>query len=283
MNKRLACNYAVIRFLPYPETQEFVNVGVVLMCPQLRCFDYRIETRRRDRVTGFFPELNPTVFIQGRRDFEQELRRLKKMLNAAQEAKQMEFGVAQDDFLALFTEIVRPRESIFRFGHIGTVLAEDPTAEITRLFGHYVERQFAQHEDFQEKIMTRRLLETFKANQVTMFKPDRLGGDDYHVTMPFVRHMGTEATDVRAIKPLDFAKDDTTRILDHGDHWVARMKRLQAQHYQPEAFLFPVRLPAQEKRTRKAAENACAELRDLGANILLFGETDRIIAFAQSA
>ena len=65
MNKRVACNYAVLRFLPYPETQEFVNIGVVLMCPELRWFDYRTETRRRDRVTGFFPELNPAVFLQG--------------------------------------------------------------------------------------------------------------------------------------------------------------------------------------------------------------------------
>ncbi len=30
---KVACNYAIIRFLPYPETEEFVNVGVVLACP----------------------------------------------------------------------------------------------------------------------------------------------------------------------------------------------------------------------------------------------------------
>jgi len=27
-----ACNYAMLRFLPYPETGEFVNVGVVVNC-----------------------------------------------------------------------------------------------------------------------------------------------------------------------------------------------------------------------------------------------------------
>lgn len=32
MNK-LACQYAVVRFLPYAETGEFANVGVALACP----------------------------------------------------------------------------------------------------------------------------------------------------------------------------------------------------------------------------------------------------------
>ena len=282
MNKRVACNYAVLRFLPYPETQEFVNIGVVLMCPELRWFDYRTETRRRDRVTGFFPELNPAIFLQGRRDFEQELRRLKKVLTATPMAAQMEFGVAQDDLIRLFNEIVRPRESIFRFGQPGTVLVENPEAEIDRLFAYYVERQFAQHEDFQERIMERRLTEVLRARQVVAFKPEQLGDDEYHIKLPFVRHVGTGARDVRAIKPLDFAKQETTRILDHGDHWVARVKRLKAMAYRPDAFLFPVRMPAQDKKIRHAADAACAELQELGVEIVLFGELDRIVAFAQA-
>jgi len=29
MTKPLACHYSVVRFCPYPESDEFVNVGVV--------------------------------------------------------------------------------------------------------------------------------------------------------------------------------------------------------------------------------------------------------------
>ena len=50
-------NGYVVRFLPYPETEEFVNIGVVMACPETGTFDFRIETRRRERITGFFPEL----------------------------------------------------------------------------------------------------------------------------------------------------------------------------------------------------------------------------------
>ncbi len=53
MKHKTICNYAVIRFLPYPETEEFVNVGVILACPETRTIDYMLETRRRDRITGF--------------------------------------------------------------------------------------------------------------------------------------------------------------------------------------------------------------------------------------
>lgn len=34
--KKLICNYSVIRFLPYPETGEFVNVGILACCPPIR-------------------------------------------------------------------------------------------------------------------------------------------------------------------------------------------------------------------------------------------------------
>ncbi len=57
MKNRFICNFAVVRFLPYPETEEFVNIGVVLACPQTGLFDYTLEKRRRDRITHFFPEM----------------------------------------------------------------------------------------------------------------------------------------------------------------------------------------------------------------------------------
>ena len=63
---------------------------------------------------------------------------------------------------------------------------------------------------------------------------------------------------------------------------MARVRRLKEKAYQPEAFLFPVRMPAQDKKTRYAADAACAELQDLGVEIVLFGEVDRILAFAEA-
>ena len=57
MNK-FVCNYAIARFRPYRETAEFVNVGVVLLCPQVDFFGHAFERRKYKRITDFFPELD---------------------------------------------------------------------------------------------------------------------------------------------------------------------------------------------------------------------------------
>lgn len=45
----VVCNYAVARFLPYRESGEFVNVEVVLACPQRGSVLYRpVPERLRD-------------------------------------------------------------------------------------------------------------------------------------------------------------------------------------------------------------------------------------------
>src|SRR5690606_28382813 len=63
MNKHLACHYSVVRFCPYPETDEFVNIGVVLACPIIGYLDFkRADLRRRGRVGHFFPELDANIY-----------------------------------------------------------------------------------------------------------------------------------------------------------------------------------------------------------------------------
>jgi hypothetical protein len=277
------CNYSVARFLPYPETQEFVNIGVVLVCPDLRLFGFRIETRRRDRVTGFFPELDPDVFIRGRHDFGQEVLRVKRLLMPEESGRQMQFSFSHEEFLQVFREIVRPRESLFRFGEIGTVLTENPVAELDRIYGQCVERQFAQHEDYQENVMAKRLAKTFRATDILGFEEQRLGDDLYHVTIPLVRRLGDELTAVRAIKPLDLAKREPTRIIEHGDRWLARIEHLRRMQYDPAAFLFPVQMPPCEQRKTRAAEQVCELLDAAGVRVVPAGETERIVDFAASA
>src|SRR5512135_1840724 len=75
--KELVCNYAIARFLPYRETGEFVNIGVVLTCPQVGYSDFLFEKRKYKRVTDFFPELDVEIFKSGLQAFLLELERLK--------------------------------------------------------------------------------------------------------------------------------------------------------------------------------------------------------------
>lgn len=146
MNKRLACNYTILRFMPYTESGEFVNLGVALACPELNWFGYRLETRRTDRIMDFFPELKlkNDVFIEGRNLFKHELDRIEKMMNDAGEDTPVRVKGNAKIFNQVFLNLVRPREEIFCFGNPQTCLTEDPKAELDKLFYYHVERNFAQ-------------------------------------------------------------------------------------------------------------------------------------------
>ena len=48
--------YSIIRFLPYAETEEFANVGIVMVAPTARFLDFQLSNKWR-RLSGFFDKL----------------------------------------------------------------------------------------------------------------------------------------------------------------------------------------------------------------------------------
>jgi len=280
MNK-LPCNYAVVRFLPYPETEEFVCIGVVLLCPKTGYFGHRVETKRRDRVTGFFPELAPEVFVKGRRIFEQQLQHVNKLLGGDENTGQMRMPRPDVNPVVAFQELVRPRESLFRFGDIGVTMAVDPAKELDRLYQHYVNRQFAQREEYQEAVMARRLTDLFRLHAVRNYRCEILGSETYTFRVPFVRGDIQTPGDIKAIKPLNFAQNDTTRIADHALIWQKRIKLLLEQNVQPDHILLPVKKAAADKRATMA-DGFCEEFRSLGVGVVEYGKHDEILFFAKA-
>ena len=277
----LPCNYAVVRFLPYPETEEFVCIGVVLLCPKTGYFGHRVETKRRDRVTGFFPELEQEVFVKGRRIFEQQLQHVNKLLGGDEKTGQMRIPRTDINPVVAFQELVRPRESLFRFSDIGVAMTEDPARELDRLYEHFVNRQFAQREEYQEAVMTRRLTNLFRLHSVMNYRVEILGNDTYKFRIPFVQGSLQLLGEIKAIKPLNFAQNDTTRIADHALIWHKRVELLLEQNVQPEHILLPVKKAAADKRAA-VAEDFCAQFRKLGVGVVEYGMHAEIVRFAKA-
>jgi hypothetical protein len=271
MNNTVTCQFAVIRFLPYPETQEFVNVGVALGCPEIGFFDFRLEMQRRDRVNRFFSELDPEVYVQGRKMFHAELDRMKHVLSD-KHARGNNWLLEPDQqaFSASFRAFVRPHESVFRFGGLGVSLAMNPGQELDALFDHFVRRQFAAHRDYQEKVMTDRLRMLFRERNVRGMESMEFEDGLYRVAIPFVR---TTEHCMVGVKPLHFGKSDTTRILDYGDHWYARIRRLQGMPRHPERLVLVMHMPS-EGRLAEAAQQARDAIQQLHG-VVLVEETDR--------
>ncbi|WP_372807821.1 DUF3037 domain-containing protein [Pontiella sp.] len=280
MKNKLACNYTVLRFLPYPESEEFVNLGVAMACPDLHWFDFRLEARRVDRITNFFPELkhNKESFIEGRKLFKEELERVRGVLHNGYEKGQPQFKELARQFNQTFLMLVRPREEAFCFSNPRTCLVDDPAQTLESLFEHYVERGFAQRQEYQEKLMEKRLRKVFSAKQILRYYTDHtFSGDLCTAHFPFVRQQDDRFT--RAIRPLDLDKNETHQIVSHADTWKSKLERLKTIPEHPENTLFVVRKPAGGKRL-DVCRQMCKELVDAGAILLPKEDQTGILDFA---
>ena len=241
--KKFACQYAIVRFLPYLETGEFANVGIVMLCPDAGFFEFKLLKHVR-RITAFFEELDAGIYRRAANDFKLELKRIRNWL-AHQPQNTMDVELARH----LFAELIRPREAMMRFEGVRVVLADDPPQQFDELFGHYVERNFAT-KAYQEQLLVknvRRVLVDAKLEK--QFRPETLGDTAaYHTHFPFV-HREAGRVD-KAIKPLHLAHEDPAQIYDHGWAWLGKVQKLRALKLLPEQVLFPVQGPTENDGKR---------------------------------
>jgi len=273
--KQFVCNYAPVRFLPYRETGEFVNVGVVVHCPQTDFFGFQLVPQRKTaRVTNFFPELDAKLFKAALQGVARDLDRIQaqhRVLPITQEIPPAMAKAQMEDF----SQLVRRREGLLHFGDIGILMATAPEKAVDELFCRFVERQFAQKKEYQETIMRNRLAQFLKDWKLTRhYELNRKIGDgDFHIVMPFVHYAGDTAAKV--VKPLDLAKAEPSEIYHHGGAWVKNMERLRNRNHMPHRVIFTVKLPDHGKRLN-AANEICDELRALGVEPLPFDDAQRI-------
>jgi hypothetical protein len=267
--REFVCNYATLRFLPYRETGEFVNVGVVIYCPEIDFFDFKLSERQGARVRHFFPELDKEVLRAALFAMKRELLRHRNT------GRLFADPASIPDRLAAFRSLVRRRESLLHFSEVGMLMSADPVHTVRRLYDRFVNRDFAQQKEYQEVVMRRRLDDWLKEwNLRRRYKVDeRVGGKEFRVKLPFVHRDG--AGPVKAIKPLSLTNRDTTNVYEHGDAWVSRMRRLRETGYLPDCMIFAVTFPEAGDQ-RNAAEKIREDLESLKVEVVPFAEKERI-------
>jgi hypothetical protein len=276
---KYACQYAIVRFLPYAETGEFANVGIVLACPQTGYFDFKLLTRVR-RISAFFEELDVSIFRSVKTSFSAELDRVKAMLAAAH-ANDNEQPTQPHKalFNHLFAEIIRPREGMIRFDDPRFILTDNPSDKLIELFEHYVARSFATKK-YQEQLIERHVSQALKqADLMKLYAPAVLGNNAYHVRFPLVKMLNTEAQKV--IKPLHLAQDDPTSLYDHGWEWIGKIRKLKREQLLPDAILFAVNTPNIESIECYAAfTEIIDEFRNQNVKTISYDDTEELIKFA---
>ena len=270
------CNYAVLRFQPYPETGEFVNMGVAVQCPETGLLEVLVEQRKQRRVTDFFPELDKAQFRATREAVETEFQRVMHLATKEKD---------KDLVRRVFQEMVRPRESVFRFSEVRTILTEEVETLTRQLFERHVQRNFAKQKEYQETVMARRYYEVLR-----QLRPERhfrrdivIRGDLYHVKLPIASEAMSIVSEVpqRAIKPLDLNRADATAIIEHGDAWVTRLNRLKMMRMKPDKLIFAINRPKRVKdELLQASDEVERGLTGAGGIVVDADDTERVVALA---
>ena len=278
------CHYALLRFMPYREAEEFVNIGVVLTCPEVGFLDFAVERTKFKRVTDFFPEFKPKETVTIYRDgLGALLREIERFSLQAQHDRRFKHFQAEQ-LRAAFLALTRPREAIFHFGSARTLLAPSPELALEQLFALYIERQLTHVPDSPEEHLRRRLVQWLAQSGLgRVYREEKIGTADYAVTFPFVAGPADAPPSLRrAIKPLNLAQQTTSDVYNHGDDWISRLRRLKRMDALPAATLFAVKQPPLGTPTQRAAAEIRAELADYaGVETLDFEATPRILEWAQ--
>jgi hypothetical protein len=269
--------YSIVRFLPYAETEEFANVGVVMFAPSARYFDFRLSYKWR-RLGAFFDKLDRRVYAEGVRAFKDELDRTRNM------AAELVSGgpPGQASAQRLFDDLVRPREALFRFSSVRVVMAEAPETVLASLFDRYVEHDFATPE-YHEVLIERAVRGVLRREGLAdRFRRAKLGTGELQFAVPFAE-MDETGRAHRIIKPMHLAHDDPVRILDHGNQWLGRLRHLERVNALPEAMLLAVTEPPEDTDRHAAFDEVRRDLENLGAKFASSNDDRAVLSFARAA
>jgi hypothetical protein len=277
---KIACQYAITRFAPFVETGEFANVGIVMIAPKERYFGFKLEIRRHARITRFFEELEPKLYRDALTAVREELRRVNDVLQVHGfdgRRRTVDVDLARH----LFSEIVRPRESIVRFSEPRVVLTEEPKKKLMELFAFYVERNFMTRE-YKEAILEKGIRAWLNQAQIAQrFQRGSVGDDEYQATFPFVEQIGNQA--IKAIKPLHLAQDRASKILDHGGTWLFRVEELRRRNRLPARVMFTVAGPqTTDDRRQRAFKEIVERLEEARVEVADYSNRERVLEFART-
>ena len=272
-----ACHYSIVRFMPFVETGEFANVGVVMFAPAARFFGFKLLVNRHARVTNFFEQMDARIFRVSMRTFREELDRIAELLKPMGTDRRLK-ALDRDGALRLWSEVIKPRETMIRFSESRLVLTSDARAKLQALYDHYVERNFATRE-YQEKVLERGVRGWLReADLLNRFVPAQVGNDEYHAQFPFVASDHGQPTKI--IKPLNLGYSEASRIIDHGGQWTVRINALKKRGLLPTQVLFAVEGPNDLSARGLARAEVVADLEGTGVIVTPYAERQTVIEFA---
>ncbi|ENT6808501.1 DUF3037 domain-containing protein [Vibrio vulnificus] len=261
--------FAIIRFMPFTQTQEFANVGVVAYAPEHGSFGYRLASKRFARVSNFFDDLDGQLYTGAISLFEYELERVREVAK----------GLKGEQLANLMYEVTRSREGFLVYSETSSLLSAESIEEtLDKLFDKFVGRTFNTKEH-REILLVKELRAQLNANSRYKYKSAKINSDNISVEFPLV---AKDDYEIKAIKPLCFNQSSALKLFDHGEFWIARVKHLiNARAIEANNFLFALEEPETKNgKLLGTFRDLRNQMEDLGVKVLDAGESKEILEFA---
>ena len=248
--KKTALRYATIEVRPYPEVGEFLVVGILAVGQDGRVRGQVLPATKTGRLGNCFPEIDRAVFVRILQQTKSELQQLVKQY----EAPLCESLLKETDWETIFHVLSQPRGGMLQIRRRGAAVTDDLPTWVKNAYERFVLRATLQAKLGGEPGLTKRvkaLIHEWDLDTRYLMRK-KVGNQSYHVQFPFVemgrRFPGAEPEagfflPNRAIKPLHLGQDTPTKIQEHGDAWLMKVRRLEEKNLRPETLVFPLELP----------------------------------------
>lgn len=266
---RLVCKYSIICFQPFVETGEFANIGIVLYVPNSNQLLFKLlGAKECGRITEFFKPLKKEIYTETIQIIRTELERIQELVKQTSKIS-----------IALYDELIRPREGIIRFSQNRVLFSINIHKTLEELFEHYVQHSFAHKEEHEEEMKKRVRTLLNEQNLAETFKDGMIGDEKkYSVRLPFVNQQRKAA-----IKPIHFTHPDSNKLIEHGLAWLGKVRQLERYGFiRPENMMFVFRSPELNHGVLHEAFNDIRnQILDNGIVMTSINEPEEISRFAR--
>lgn len=213
--KKHIIQYSIVQFIPYPDREESVNMGLVCYCRKTKKFAFKLlSTRKQGRVNQFFKTLPKDLFKQSLTLVNKELNRLDFMQHKE---------VLPE---AVFLELVRPRDSLVGYTDIRVLMADHFEQTLNQLFDDLVAFDSKTYKKNHDAVLAKKFKNILKQHHVdTLFKDVHLEKKDIglSVPMPFFNEVSH-----KSVKPLSFLEQkDANSLIKHAANWAMQIELLE--------------------------------------------------------
>lgn len=265
--------YAIAQFRPYSETEEFANIGIVLCAPKIGFFNYQLERSSFKRITSFFNELDTKLPRKAVEYLDAELARVREHAEHC----------SSDMLLRLFNESVKLKEGIICFSNTRVVLTATPEAKLNDLYQYYINHSFVRMPSHTERL-EKAMKEMLVSYDLDRFYRQKDISDEQGLVkarIPFANERGGRI--FKAIKPISLVAEDGSKIVENGDKWISKFKRLIDNGIvDAENLLIPLEETAiQTSLMKNAVKEVERGLKKINVRTIPSADTSAFIEFAR--